>query len=645
MMVADFSRVRYFTTITPGSGIFLPAHRATRQSSSPAATETTSPSTPSTPALPSFEQKRAPSNGNSQTPPTPSLPKFSQSAGPGSRPQFSQTIGPGARAPSPQLKAPKSRPSLPRPESPLRKQPSLQNTPGRTSTGGGFSQSLRGGRPPGISPAPKGNVGVSKLQTPRSQSRSQSRQNDHSPEGGYTPTPTNFSKLANGARSQSRSKARPSDGPLNGETERLRRSVEERDKQLKEQAASLAEMESSLAELQSMVAANFKGQNNSTGGAGEELPVDVSQLRLQLREKNEKIAVLTAEFDAHRADFRSTIDTLEMASTETERVYEKRVQELLHENQEISERGGDVETVAQQLKQLEELVQELEEGLEDARRGEAEAKGEVEFLRGEVERGRTELKREREKGAKALRGATGAVGDGSSTSGRPSSRDVEQRDDEIRGLKAIIHSLSSGPDIGSPRYDSPATPSRQRNSAEANAESARIRANMETLTREKGELQGLIERKAFREDELEREVASLKQNSTMHPPLEPPPPLNTRKHSDSMASAMTAIRPGTGHSGASTGTELASFPQPPSRSPLYATANSEDKNHRPGTASSSGGPATFHDASEAPGDKPLQWNAEGPAPGKASKVVDMSKWCALCEKDGHESVDCPFEEF
>ena len=60
--------------------------------------------------------------------------------------------------------------------------------------------------------------------------------------------------------------------------------------------------------------------------------------------------------------------------------------------------GEDVESVAHQLRQLEEVVQELEEGLEDARRGEAEARGEVEFLRGEVERVRAELRREKEKG-------------------------------------------------------------------------------------------------------------------------------------------------------------------------------------------------------------------------------------------------------
>jgi hypothetical protein len=37
-------------------------------------------------------------------------------------------------------------------------------------------------------------------------------------------------------------------------------------------------------------------------------------------------------------------------------------------------------------------------------------------------------------------------------------------------------------------------------------------------------------------------------------------------------------------------------------------------------------------------------NDTGMVAGKSSGVVDPAKWCALCERDGHESVDCPFED-
>jgi len=34
----------------------------------------------------------------------------------------------------------------------------------------------------------------------------------------------------------------------------------------------------------------------------------------------------------------------------------------------------------------------------------------------------------------------------------------------------------------------------------------------------------------------------------------------------------------------------------------------------------------------------------GPVAGKESGVVNMDKWCGVCEREGHESIDCPFED-
>ena len=151
---------------------------------------------------------------------------------------------------------------------------------------------------------------------------------------------------------------------------------------------------------------NFS-QSTRTREAPKEDEDEIAHLRAVIQEKNEKIAALTADFDSHRADFRSTLDTLDMASMETERVYEKKVEDLMQERSMLMAQAEDVASVAHQLRQLEEVVQELEEGLEDARRDEAEARGEVEFLRGEVERVRAELRREREKNQAAM--ANGAA--------------------------------------------------------------------------------------------------------------------------------------------------------------------------------------------------------------------------------------------
>ena len=154
------------------------------------------------------------------------------------------------------------------------------------------------------------------------------------------------------------------------EIKRLKESLDDRDRVLKEQAASIEEMEKSLSELQRLLPSGpsspDRERRNKYRPSDDDLPTEVQSLRQVLREKNDKIKALTAEFDANRADFRSTIDTLELASSETERVYEKRVDELLEENRNLQDKSEGVEEVTTQFRQLEELVQELEEGLEDA---------------------------------------------------------------------------------------------------------------------------------------------------------------------------------------------------------------------------------------------------------------------------------------
>jgi CLIP1 zinc knuckle len=365
------------------------------------------------------------------------------------------------------------------------------------------------------------------------------------------------------------------------EITRLKTQLQDRDKQLKEQAVSLAEMESSLTEIQNLMpeAGGMHGRQRSAGSYEDS---DAAQLRAILREKNEKISMLTAEFDAHRADFRSTIDTLELASTETERVYEKRVEELLAEVRELQDRSEDVGAVERQLKQLEDLVQELEEGLEDARRGEAEARGEVEFLRGEVERTRAELRREREKAAAALKSAEETVRDKSDP------RDIEQRDDEIRGLKAIIHSLSSGPDLS----EGGARSSLQRNgtfpSVDAD-EISRMQASIERLEREKKELQGLVERKAFREEELEIEIEKLQRSSVI-----------SNAFSDKTAT----------------------------------------QEKRSSGRDSKGTVMSWRGSSHFKGEvKPLASMAE--ADSVSSTAGSTALWCEICETSGHDILTCP----
>src|SRR3569833_3011181 len=482
------------------------------------------------------------------------------------------------------------------------------------------------------------------------------------------------------------------------EIERLRSQLELRDRQLKEQASSLAEMESSLTELQSLIELP-DGLNQRRGSMDDK---DAAQLRALLREKNDKIAMLTAEFDAHRADFRSTIDTLEMASTETERVYEKKIEELMQELQDIEGRTSEVDADAQQLKQLEELVQELEEGLEDARRGEAEARGEVEFLRGEVERTRSELRREREKAAAAMNGGP-AAGDRTSVS-----KELEQKEDEIRGLKAIIHSLSRDAVPG----DSPEKAQRPGSwRSHRRNESLGERMARDKLERELADLRAVLDNKNSREEEMERESEQLRRGSATthrgssmtigstnrsslrdsrgtvilareyeaHSPdtarktHNRGPTLDTMPESDAYSSVTETstlwceICETNGHDILTCTNMFGSQPdqQQQQGPPAVATANGEHsaKSGRDVVREGLKGlsPSTGHPETVAPPPlEPVKSKTltsvppevkilpnpmeSGPVAGKESGVVDVNKWCALCERDGHDSVDCPFED-
>lgn len=355
------------------------------------------------------------------------------------------------------------------------------------------------------------------------------------------------------------------------------------------------------------------------------------QLRQMLREKNEKITVLTSEFDAHRADFRSTLDSLEMASTETERVYEEQKRDLLAQIQEVSERNQELEEmnqnkkefddVASQLKQLEDFVQELEEGLEDARRGEAEARGEVEFLRGEVERGRSELKREREKAAAAM-------------SGLGSPKELEQKEDEIRGLKAIIHSFSTSPDAA-------ASP----NGFKASDELQKLQTALTESQKER--------------EHLEAELEQLRRDSAM-----------SNGHHARNESEMTATADNTVYTRARGDTMKATFAEHtarrvaaegeangvtrPANGALFCEmCESSEHDTLDCTHFQTNHDTTSTEDSEAGVKDPAEVEQPLPlSPGKENEVGEATKdgkaedkWCALCEKDGHLAYECPDEQY
>lgn len=670
----------YFTTSIPGAGIFVPINNS------------------------KYVTKR-----NVVTPPTPSRPSVVTN--------FSKSVGPPSMSRPPRVR----RPSLPRPESPRSAPSNKLNFTALRSPSATVAKPLSAS-----SLGPGGSNGY-----PRSPQKSSSRLSNRphsrlSVDDESAPPPFARSMMA-----------RPSSGNNGGggqeiqdlqeKVKSLEQELQARDRQLEDQASALGELQQSVTELE--------GQ-------------DGASIRAQLREKNEKIAQLTAEFDSHRADFRSTLDTLEVAASETERVYEKRLDELMQQNRELQDRGEDVEAVAIQLKQLEELVSELEEGLEDARRGEAEARGEVEFLRGEVERAQLELQQERERTAAAFKDAEG----------RWNSRELEQKDDEIRGLKAIIHSLSRG-DVNPALLNGNGTPH-----ADSSPQDAERTSQLEERIKE---LEAVADTRSTRIEELQRELGQNRNSVGLNSPGQNSPvrnsigwnsigrnsvngsrsrsgtvaiaPLRQMKSSHSARGSrssnpvshvhslsdktvvppdwheptsgaehelpeMTGYQTMSGHGdeiddsrdsdnqssesgslwceicetnghdiltcttfGANTNgttTKTQHYEQDDHEFDVpqndATTATSADTAPRTETQVH---PLPLSEVKQAPARIPSppvkasrdvsleglkgiggMTSSMGPVAGKASGIIDESKWCALCERDGHESIDCPFED-
>lgn len=628
----DVEGKKYFNTSMPGSGIFVPMNSNKYVTKRPSASVTVNPPTPSRPV------------------------------------NFSKSVGP-----SPSVRPPRMRrPSLPRPESPRGPPPSKLSLAGLRTP----SAASRAG------PSPNG--------YPRSPVKPPSRASDRPPsrvsaaDDDVSSTRTSDFNRTNAMAAEMQE--------LRDQTKSLERQLLDRDKQLDEQAHTLADFQRTLEELEGS---------------------DALSIRAQLREKNERIAQLTAEFDLHRADFRSTLDTLEVAASETERVYEQRLDDLLQQNKELQDRGEDVEEVARQLKQLEELVSELEEGLEDARRGEAEARAEVEFLRGEVERTKLELKKERDSSAATLQEAHATADN------QQHSRELDQKDDEIRGLKAIIHSLSRG---------DPSLPALQQNGYATNDGPEHDPDHVSHLEQRVQEFEQITERKTYRIEELERELQQLQMNGsartrsstvTAAPAQHKPSgstgkiggpntvnhahrlsdrtvvpsdwhdqpqheeqqyqayPGHLRRPSDSSRHRLETMHESDGRSddGGSLWCEICETgghdiltctnmfgadnksKAPSSKEESHNEASADEK-PTPSTSTDIDTASSNHEESPTPqktgrdvvveglkgvGGMPSSTSMDAVA-GKSSGVVDETKWCALCERDGHESIDCPFDD-
>lgn len=677
----DVDGKQYFRTTVPGGGIFLPVDKAEKRMSGSSTTSSTKQ-----PSLRATSVTGSPNTPAAARP----TPKTSGMV----KPSFSQSVGPSLqqRVASPTALRPPRRESLARPTSPLRPRPAsplrkAQHAPAATPAAGklqtpktrpsiGLAKSTMAATAPGTAGksglrAPSyANGGPNKFSQSlrQSTSRTPSRMRGapsfntattplgpddrfdeddtilEQNEPDTTPTPTPNTRNPDRASVANAEK-------LAQEAQRLREQLEERDRQLGEQANSITEMERSLAELQNMLP-EVMGPDTQDES---ELPRDVQALRGQLREKNEKIKALMAEFDANRADFRSTIDTLEMASTETERVYEQRVEDLQQQVQHLQERNEDVDSVAQQFKQLEELVQELEEGLEESRRAEAEARSEVEFLRGEVERGKSELRRERERASAqaTLEGGGSAVG--SSEELEEIQSTLMQKDDEIRGLKTIIQSLQGTAPHDPSSYGAPTTSKANgvyHHHSKSKSTGMVLSPEGDALQQQIHDLESLLQQKSSHEEELQEEVRQLRQSVTLSGPNKWSFPGGT-SGALGLGHRKTESQTDKHNSGGSQRTIVGQ-----AQAPLSPAINGHRRKDStvPELADQHDRPIDGHgsplkdefgidtDGSEQANEERRRRSAKlsrGPqAPPSVSESSTAAQWCEICEESGHDILNC-----
>lgn len=644
----DVDGKRYFATTIPGAGIFLPVEKAIKRPSLPGANSAASLRAPATPGTPT---RLTSFNIGGRTPGAAGKPNFSQSVS-----ASGTANGLRAGAASPALKPPLRRESLPRPQSPLRKTVSPAKsglaTPRSRPGAGSLARSQIGGPGGYRSAGPKPSLGGNKFsQSLRAASATstlttQSEEQlgpessfDEVPEedAEHTPTPT---PNVVGKKQADRESGRIHQE----EMARLRAQLGEKDRALRDQNNSIAEMERSLVELQALVPELSEGAPPAPRSRmqqeieDEDLPKDVAALRGALREKNEKIKLLTAEFDNNRADFRSTIDTLEMASTETERVYEKRVDQLLEEVRGLQDRSEDVDSVAQQLRQLEELVQELEEGLEDARRGEAEARGEVEFLRGEVERSRSELRRERER--KRTEEQLNGYGSGDTGVSFDTERieelqsQLDSKGDEIRGLKTIIHGLQAA-EAGPLKANGIKNAHLRNDSLDVRDDDG----NRLSMQQQILDLETLLQQKSAHEEELEHEVTKLR--SSVHVgkfPLSGHSAFGLRSGANGYNSRPTSRdidvaekdkHISTGTQGSQRTVVLSPTSEGPGNSNQWHDANEEAASPSRVPRGMSGSQSLGHKRQESDNE------AHSEASGGSAAM-----WCEICEEAGHDILSC-----
>jgi CAP-Gly domain len=425
---------------------------------------------------------------------------------------------------------------------------------------------------------------------------------------------------------------------LTRELREARNAISDKDAQLEHQSQILREMEQSLGELENIAMAN----GNRPDGLSSAQNGDIEALLRAVEEKDRKISSMKAEFEEKRKEFRETIDGLQVEIQETSELYESDIRSL-------KQNMGNASEVTARVVELEQIVASLESGLKSSQVSEQNARIQLSQLADvenrlldkeqQIKDARLEidhykdLLEDAQRAQKAERRQSGAISQGIISSLQRDKEHLERElvgeRDQVKDLEQKVVQLESTlneassitQDEEGKNIDSELIKSLELENEDLKRSLEKAQGTVEELhsqlkgidevksTRPSGEssqllqeldlyksqvrdleqevqgLETMLEAKLFRETELEKEKE-----------LEA---LKLRSNTSSTATTFTS-------------------PTTPRTNETELTDHADMHNRE----------ATVYQS-------PLR--VSDPASGR-------KLWCGLCEREGHESLDCPYEE-
>ncbi|KAF5108042.1 hypothetical protein DV453_002627 [Geotrichum candidum] len=421
------------------------------------------------------------------------------------------------------------------------------------------------------------------------------------------------------AISRTQAEAQKQIAELRNELEMYKSEVKEREQILEEQSQLLKDLESTVVEFQNLkeqeeaAKASVTEENTNDSSNDDEKTQMIDMLRAQVEDKERKIGTLKGQLEQRRAEFRETLEDMQREMEESNSAFEDEIKAL-------QQRLREADKLAQHVTGLEQLVAELEglnagsnnNSTNDAPGNSDDADLKAKFVELEStlhERDATinDLKTQLSEAKQELAGYSVSRRISTIGTGLPNNTANGDGSTRSRGSSLVLEEDSN---------------ERLRQQLKSEREK-RIMFEAEIAN-----LESVVETRIFREEELEQELAQLRaenvrlqaQVSVPERPLTPMQPSSKKpQRADKRASPY--------NNGSEHDEDL-----------LAGADIDEDAMLMMGTAASD--QSDFDAATMMPA---IAIGSPVPARKKIDLAAGRSKWCGLCERDGHESIECPFE--